>query len=127
MSTKRVVVSTEVDMTGNGRLEGLLTTPSPYYDNKDLIDFLSLNNNETAKPVIDNTITFDNINPLRYTIICKLLSKTNEDKTHNFIYDEYEILDAKGFIPNELKNFVNFYYHNNIKIQKLFFLYYMIF
>lgn len=44
-STKRVIVSTETDVTANGRLEGLLTTPSPYYDNKDLIDFLSLNNN----------------------------------------------------------------------------------
>ena len=61
MSTKRVVVSTEVDLTGNGRLEGLLTTPSPYYDNKDLIDFLSLNNSETQNPIVNNTITFSNI------------------------------------------------------------------
>ena len=37
-SIKRIVVSTETDVTGNGRLEGLLTTPSPYYDNKDLIE-----------------------------------------------------------------------------------------
>lgn len=60
MSVKRVVFSTEVDITsGNGRLEGLLTTPSPYYDNKDLIDFLSLNNNmvTTGAPVT----TFSNI------------------------------------------------------------------
>ncbi len=54
----------------------------------------------------NNCVTFDNINPVRYNIICKLLSKTNEDKIHNFIYDEYEILDIKGVIPNELKNFV---------------------
>lgn len=46
MSIKRVVVATETDVTGNGRLEGMLTTPSPYYDNKDLIDFLSLNNSK---------------------------------------------------------------------------------
>ncbi len=58
MSTKRVVVSTETDVTGNGRLEGLLTTPSPYYDNKDLIDFLSLNNSKVQNPVSNNTITF---------------------------------------------------------------------
>lgn len=60
MSVKRVVFSTEVDITsGNGRLEGLLTTPSPYYDNKDLIDFLSLNNNmvTAGAPVT----TFSNI------------------------------------------------------------------
>lgn len=66
MSTKKVVVATETDVTGNGRLEGLLTTPSPYYDNKDLIDFLSLNNSRveqipiTTPPTI-NTITFTGI------------------------------------------------------------------
>ena len=61
MSTKRVVVSTETDVTGNGRLEGLLTTPSPYYDNKDLIDFLSLNNSKVQNIVSNNTITFTGI------------------------------------------------------------------
>ena len=62
MSTKRVVVATEVDITsGTGRLEGLLTTPSPYYDNKDLIDFLSLNNSKVENPITNNTITFSNI------------------------------------------------------------------
>lgn len=62
MSTKRVVVATEVDLTsGTGRLEGLLTTPSPYYDNKDLIDFLSLNNSKVENPIANNTITFSDI------------------------------------------------------------------
>ncbi len=61
MSTKRVVVATETDVTANGRLEGLLTTPSPYYDNKDLIDFLSLNNSKTQNPVSNNTITFTDV------------------------------------------------------------------
>jgi hypothetical protein len=56
-STKRVVMSTEVDVTGNGRLEGLLTTPSAYYDNKDLIDFLSLNNSKVVDGGI-NIATF---------------------------------------------------------------------
>ena len=61
ISTKRIVVATETDVTGNGRLEGMLTTPSPYYDNKDLIDFLSLNNSIAQKPIVNNTITFDSI------------------------------------------------------------------
>ena len=60
-STKRVIVSTETDITGNGRLEGMLTTPSPYYDNKDLIDFLSLNNSRIENPITNNTITFTGI------------------------------------------------------------------
>ena len=62
MSTKRLIVATEVDLTsGAGRLEGLLTTPSPYYDNKDLIDFLSINNSKAENPIANNTITFSNI------------------------------------------------------------------
>ena len=61
-SMNRVVFSSEVDMTsGTGRLEGLLTTPSPYYDSKDLIDFLSLNNSKVQNPVSNNTITFTGI------------------------------------------------------------------
>ena len=59
-STKKVVVTTETDMTGNGRLEGMITTPSPYYDNKDLIDFLSLNNSKIVNGD-NNTATFANI------------------------------------------------------------------
>jgi hypothetical protein len=61
ISSNKIVVATETDVTGNGRLEGLLTTPSPYYDNKDLIDFLSLNNSKIQNPVADNTITFSGI------------------------------------------------------------------
>ena len=59
-STKRIVVATETDVTGNGRLEGLLTTPSAYYDNKDLIDFLSLNNSKVVDGGI-NTATFPGV------------------------------------------------------------------
>ena len=61
MSIKRVVVSTETDVTANGRLEGILTTPSPYYDNKDLIDFLSLNNSRTGHTTVNNVMTFNGI------------------------------------------------------------------
>jgi len=61
MSIKKVVVSTETDVTANGRLEGLLTTPSPYYDNKDLIDFLSLNSSKIETPSSDNVVTFTDI------------------------------------------------------------------
>jgi hypothetical protein len=62
MSTKRVVIATETDVTsGSNRLEGVLSTPSPYYDNKDLIDFLSLNNTKTQNPITNDTITFANI------------------------------------------------------------------
>ena len=61
ISTRKVVMSTEVDVAGNGSLEGMLTTPSPYYDNKDLIDFLSINNSKAQNPVSNNTITFTGI------------------------------------------------------------------
>jgi hypothetical protein len=61
ISSNRVVVATETDVTANGRLEGLLTTPSPYYDNKDLIDFLSLNNSMTGSISTPNSASFNNI------------------------------------------------------------------
>jgi len=64
-STKRIIVSTETDVTGNGRLEGMLTTPSSYYDNKDLIDFLSINNSKAQNPVSDNIITFTGIKAIK--------------------------------------------------------------
>jgi hypothetical protein len=59
-SSKRVIIANEVDVTANGRLEGLLTTPSPYYDNKDLIDFLSINNSKVVDGGI-NSATFTGI------------------------------------------------------------------
>lgn len=80
MSVKRVVVATEVDITsGNGRLEGLLTTPSPYYDNKDLIDFLSLNGSRVQNPLVNNTITFSNIKLIKTpsTLISVVTSALN--------------------------------------------------
>jgi len=61
INTRKVVVTTETDATGNGRLEGVLTTPSPYYDNKDLIDFLSLNGSKSGNVVTNNTITFSGV------------------------------------------------------------------
>jgi hypothetical protein len=64
-STKRVVVATETDVTANGRLEGMLTTPSSYYDNKDLIDFLSINNSKAQNPISNNTITFTGIKAIK--------------------------------------------------------------
>jgi hypothetical protein len=60
-NSSKIVVATETDVTANGRLEGLLTTPSPYYDNKDLIDFLSINNSKVGNPTTNNTITFTDI------------------------------------------------------------------
>jgi hypothetical protein len=55
------VITTETDVTANGRLESVFIKPSSYYDNKDLIDFLSLNNSESANPVSNNTITFTGV------------------------------------------------------------------
>ncbi len=62
ISTKRFVVATETDVTsGTGRLEGFLTTPSPYYDSKDLIDFLSLNNSMILTGSVSQSIQFPNV------------------------------------------------------------------
>ena len=60
-NSSKIVVATETDVTANGRLEGMLTTPSPYYDNKDLIDFLSLNNDMTGSITTPNSASFNNV------------------------------------------------------------------
>lgn len=66
ISTRKIVMTTEVDLTsGEKRMEEFLTTPSPYYDNKVLIDFLGLNNSKTQNPIINNTITFTGIKPIQ--------------------------------------------------------------
>lgn len=66
ISVKRIVVATETDVTsGTGRLEGFLTTPSPYYDNKDLIDFLSINNSAILTGSVSQSITFTQIKPIK--------------------------------------------------------------
>jgi hypothetical protein len=59
------IVTEEIDITsGESRLEEILSSPSPYYDNKDLVDFLSLNNTTTQNPVVIDTITFVNTKPI---------------------------------------------------------------
>jgi hypothetical protein len=90
-STKRVVIATETDVTGNGRLEGMLTTPSPYYDNKDLIDFLSLNNSKIETPTTDNQITFSAIK------LIKAPAQLNGVITAGLSYGENEY-DVKVYI-----------------------------
>jgi len=60
-SSKAIVFSTEVDLTGNGRMENFLLNPTNYNANKDVVDFLSINNTVTQSPITNNTITFSNI------------------------------------------------------------------
>jgi len=61
-SSRAIVFSTETDLTsGTGRFEDLLTNPTTYNANKDIIDFLSLNNNITQNPVTNNIISFTDI------------------------------------------------------------------
>jgi hypothetical protein len=59
---RKVVISTETDLTsGTGRYESLLMNPNSYNANKDVMDFLSLNNNITQNPVTNNSISFTDI------------------------------------------------------------------
>jgi hypothetical protein len=60
-SINRVVVTSETDLTADGRLETMLTTQSPYYDNKDLIDYLSINSSDFMIYVSDNIFSLQNI------------------------------------------------------------------
>lgn len=106
MSVKRVVVSTEVDVTsGSGRLEGMLTTPSPYYDNKDLIDFLSLNNSRSQNPTTNNTITFTNIKLIKTPAsLISVITSALEDGGNSY--------DVKLYI-----NGVRYYFNTHFTIS----------
>jgi hypothetical protein len=106
MSTKRLVVTTEVDVTsGNGRLEGFLTTPSPYYDNKDLIDFLSLNNSATQNPTTNNTITFSGIKLIKTPVsLQSVITSALEDGDDSY--------DVKVYI-----NGVRYYFNTHFTIS----------
>jgi hypothetical protein len=84
MSTKKVVITTETDVTGNGRLEGVLTKPSPYYDNKDIIDWLNLNNSKILTASAQNIfITSD----IKFIPVPSILSSTvgNNDNLKVYI------------------------------------------
>jgi hypothetical protein len=84
MSTKRVVITTETDVTANGRLEGVLTKPSPYYDNKDVIDWLNLNNSKILTASAQNIfITSD----IKFIPVPSILSSTvgNNDNLKVYI------------------------------------------
>jgi len=106
MSTKRVVFSTEVDVTsGSGRLEGLLTTPSPYYDNKDLIDFLSLNNNLSTTGA--NILTINNIKCI------KTPSTLVSVVTAGFTYDG-DSYDIKVYVNGVRYYFTTHFTINNV-------------
>jgi len=59
-SSNKMILTTETDFTGNGRMEGMGTTSSPYYNATDISDFIALNNSSSGNPVINNTITFTN-------------------------------------------------------------------
>ncbi len=106
MSVKRIVVATEVDVTsGNGRLEGMLTTPSPYYDNKDLIDFLSLNNSASQNPTINNTITFSDIKLIKTPAsLISVITSALEDGDESY--------DVKVYI-----NGVRYYFNTHFTIS----------
>jgi hypothetical protein len=60
-SSNKMILTTETDYTGNGRMEGMGTTSSPYYNASDISDYIALNNSSTGHPTINNTITFTNI------------------------------------------------------------------
>ena len=106
MSVKRVVIATETDVTGNGRLEGLLTKPSPYYDNKDIIDWLNLNNSKILTASTQNIFTTTGIRLISVPLI---LSSTVSNNDNLKVYINgirvYEEVGAytKNIIGNNLE------------------------
>lgn len=59
---KRVVLTTEVDLTANGRMENSLINPSTYNSNKDVVDYLALNSTYTEAASSNGQTTFTKSN-----------------------------------------------------------------
>lgn len=55
---RRFIFTTEVDLTANGRMETQLVNPLAYNANKDVVDYLALNNTYTEAAVSNGQTTF---------------------------------------------------------------------
>jgi hypothetical protein len=72
---RRVVLSTEVDLTANGRMETSLTNPLAYNSNKDVVDYLALNNTYTEAAISNGQTNFT-INNIKLITAPSLLTST---------------------------------------------------
>jgi hypothetical protein len=72
---RKVVLSTEVDLTANGRMEAQLVNPTEYNANKDVVDYLALNESYTES-ALSNGQTVFTINDIKLIKAPALLSGT---------------------------------------------------
>lgn len=71
----RVVVSNEVDLTANGRMETQLTNPLAYNANKDVVDYLALNGTYTQAAAANGQTSFT-VNSIKLITAPPLLAGT---------------------------------------------------
>jgi hypothetical protein len=61
---RRVILTTETDLTANGRMETSLVNPIIYNSTKDIVDYLSINNSK-IETTSANQVIFNNIKPIK--------------------------------------------------------------
>jgi hypothetical protein len=70
---RRVVLTTETDLTANGRMETSLINPISYNSNKDVVDYLALNSTYTQAAISNGQINFT-INGIKFISAPPLLA-----------------------------------------------------
>lgn len=91
---QKVVFSTEVDLTANGRMENQLTNPLAYNANKEVVEYLSINSSYTKAASTNGQTTFSVTN-IRLITSPKLLSNVVAN-TLNINDIGYEIVVYKN-------------------------------
>ncbi|CAB4143073.1 hypothetical protein UFOVP449_113 [uncultured Caudovirales phage] len=72
---RRVILTTEVDLTANGRMESQLVNPSQYNANKDVVDYLALNTTYTEAATSNGQTNFT-VNGIKLITAPPLLTET---------------------------------------------------
>jgi hypothetical protein len=74
-TNKRIVFSTEIDLTADGRLESILTNPSEYNANKDVLDYLEMNGSYSIAATTNGQTVFT-INSIKLVSAPSTISAT---------------------------------------------------
>jgi hypothetical protein len=113
----KIILSNEVDLTANGRLENLLVNETSYNSNKDVVDYLAINTTNTATVAVANTITFSGIKLIPPPTI--LAGGISTSLTANSIGYDVKVYKNTNTLLTQGTDFVVTYANNNLVLTSL--------
>jgi hypothetical protein len=120
---RRVVLTTETDLTANGRMETSLINPVSYNSNKDVVDYLALNNTYTqaATSIGEISFTINNIKLIKAPAL--LASSVTNTLTINSIGYEVKVyknsdrlFDGTDFTASYVNNTLSITLNNGFNL-----------